>query len=80
MKSLIIILFFVGIILTIIGYYQGKNNCPINKIKYKFIPKTIEEDQAYPQSVYKMYQKMFSQPSLLQQKRNYIIWKIELKK
>ena len=65
MKTLIMILFFVGIIVTIIGYYQTNQNCPINKIKYKFLPKSIEEDQAYPQSVYKLYRKMFSQPSLL---------------
>lgn len=65
MNTIIMILFFTGIIVTIMGYYKTNQNCPINKVKHVFIPKTVEEDQAYPQSVTEIYRKMFSQPSLI---------------
>ena len=65
MKLLIVILFFIGIIITLIGYYQSKQNCPIRKTKYKFLPKTVEEEQAYGHSVYKIYRRMFLDPPIL---------------
>ena len=60
MNTTILILFFIGIILSIIGYYKIDQHCPINKIKYKYISKNIQEEQAYPESVYEIYKKMFT--------------------
>jgi len=51
MEKYIITLFFIGIIMAIIGYYENKHiNIPI-KIEYKFIDKTIEEAQKDTQEV-----------------------------
>ena len=65
MGVLVIVLFFIGIILALVGYYQNNQNCPIQKTKYKFLPRTVEEDQAYNTSVYEIFQGMFTQPPIL---------------
>jgi hypothetical protein len=45
MEKYIIILFFIGLIFSIVGYYENREiNIP-QKIEYKFIDKTIEEAQ-----------------------------------
>jgi hypothetical protein len=51
MEKYIITLFFIGLILTIIGYYENKNKNIPTKIEYKFIDKTIEEAQKDTQQV-----------------------------
>jgi len=59
MKLLIVSLFFIGIIMTIIGYYRANSQCPIQKTKYKFIPRSLEEEQTDNTSVYKIFKDMF---------------------
>ena len=51
MRLFIVSLFFIGIIMSVVGYYRANTSCPIQKIKYKFIPKTLEEEQADQVSV-----------------------------
>ena len=66
MKTYLIVLFFLGIIMTIIGHYQSNTNCPKEKIIYKFMDKTIEEAQkgGVP-STYNMFATLFTDPPLL---------------
>lgn len=45
MNEFILSLFFIGIIMAVIGYYQSNANCPQNKIIYKYVDQTIEENQ-----------------------------------
>ena len=59
MRLLIVSLFFIGIIMTIIGYYRANSQCPVQKTKYKFIPRTLEEEQAVNTNVYKTFKNMF---------------------
>ena len=42
---MLIIFFFIGIILLIIGYFKQYNTCPPPKIEYRYIPRTFEDDQ-----------------------------------
>ena len=63
MRLLIVSLFFIGIIMSVVGYYQASSSCPIQKIKYKFIPKTLEEEQAVQTSVYSIFKDMFIKQS-----------------
>ena len=66
MKTYLIVLFFLGIIITIIGHYQANSNCAKEKIVYKFMDKTIEEAQKSGQeSVYNKFSDMFVDPPLL---------------
>ena len=66
MKTYLIVLFFLGIIITIIGHYQANSNCAKEKIVYKFMDKTIEEAQKSGQeSVYNLFAPMFVDPPLL---------------
>jgi len=51
MEKYIITLFFIGLIITIIGYYENKTKNIPTKIEYKFIDKTIEEAQKDTQEV-----------------------------
>ena len=66
MKQYLIVLFFLGIIMSIIGHYQANTNCPKEKIVYKFMDKSIEEAQKGGQeSVYNQFAPMFTDPPLL---------------
>ena len=67
MKTYILVLFFLGIILTIVGYYESiKFNLNKSKIIYKFVDSTIEEAQKKGQdSVYNKFITMFSDPPIL---------------
>jgi hypothetical protein len=51
MEKYFLTLFFIGLILTIIGYYENKQQNIPTKIEYKFIDKTIEEAQKDHQEV-----------------------------
>ena len=65
MKDHLLVLFFLGLIMIIIGYYRTKQ-VPPPKIIYKYVDKTIEEAQKGGQeSVYNMFINMFEDPPLL---------------
>jgi len=63
MRLFIVSLFFIGIIMSVVGYYRANTSCPIQKIKYKFIPKTLEEEQADQVSVVATFKDLFSKSS-----------------
>jgi hypothetical protein len=60
MRLFIVSMFFVGIIMSVVGYYKANTSCPIQKVKYKFIPKTLEEEQADQVSVSATFRDMFT--------------------
>ena len=53
MKSIILILFIIGISLIIIGYYEHMQLNPVNKIEYRYIPRNYLEDQMADQNLRK---------------------------
>lgn len=65
MRTYVLVTFFIGIIMAIIGFYQVKQ-APQGKVVYKFIDQTIEESQKGGQdSVFNTHIKMFSDPPIL---------------
>jgi len=65
MKIYPITLFFLGIIIAIIGYYRQQDK-PKQKIIYKFVDQTLDEAQkGREENVQKTFIKMFIDPPLL---------------
>jgi hypothetical protein len=65
MENYILVLFFIGVILTIIGYYKSiQDNCKTKTI-YKYIDQSIEEAQKGGQySPYNKFIHMFTDKPL----------------
>jgi hypothetical protein len=62
-KTISILFVFIGIILIIIDLMRENRVCPKEKIVYKYIPKTFEEEQQEPVYVSDIFKTMFSLPS-----------------
>ena len=54
---------FIGIFFVSISIAKKSNQCPPEKIIYKYIPRTFEEEQNEPVYVSDIFSDMFSQPS-----------------
>lgn len=66
MEKFTIILFFVGIIMALIGYYENKTINISPKVEYKFLDKSIEEAQKDKTiGPFEMFKDMFVDPPLL---------------
>lgn len=67
MKVLLLTIFFIGIILTIVGYYTSKSEGKPQKVIYKFIDPDLEESQKGDQiSLVSLYKPMFEDGNILQ--------------
>lgn len=62
-KNILIILIFIGIIFIIVDLVKTEKVCPQNKIIYRFIPRTLDEELESPAYVTDVFRTMFSQPS-----------------
>lgn len=62
-KGILISLLFVGIIFIIVELVRSHNQCPPQKVLYKYIPRTFEEEQNQPVYVSDIFKTMFTQPS-----------------
>jgi hypothetical protein len=65
MSEVINILFFLGLIMAIVGFYEGSNKCPKSKTIVKFVDRTLEEAQIEAQSPNSIFLPMFTDPPLL---------------
>lgn len=63
MKSIIIVLTFLGIIGIAVGYVNQLQKCPPPKIEYRYIPRTFQQDQDNPVKVSELYHTMFTEPT-----------------
>jgi hypothetical protein len=63
MKSIIIILTFLGIIGITVGYVNQLKKCPPPKIEYRYIPRTFQQDQDNPVKISELYHTMFTEPT-----------------
>jgi len=61
MKSLILLLIFVGIIFMTVGYIRGNQMCPPPIVKFRYYPKTFEQEMNNPVPVLSIFGKMFSE-------------------
>ena len=67
MNLLILVLFFIGIIVFLLGYFNSNQTCPKPKTVYKYIDRTLAEAQMGPdkQDVYDKFKPMFTQPPII---------------
>jgi hypothetical protein len=63
MKSIVFLLLFIGITFMIIGYVKSNAYCPPPQIQYRYIPRTILDDQINPQPVMAVFADMFDKPT-----------------
>jgi hypothetical protein len=64
MKSIIILITFVGIVAVVIGYINQIQQCPPPRVEYRYIPRTFEDEQNDPVKVTKLFKDMFESPSV----------------
>ena len=64
MKSIIILITFVGIVAIVIGYINQIQQCPPPRVEYRYIPRTFEDEQNDPVKVTKIFKDMFESPSI----------------
>lgn len=63
MKSIIVLLAFVGIVAVVIGYINQIKQCPPPKVEYRYIPRTFEDEQNDPVKVTRLFRNMFEEPT-----------------
>lgn len=63
MKTIIVILTFLGTLSIAIGYVNQIKKCPPPLVEYRYIPRTFEQDQDNPVKVSELYNTMFTQPT-----------------
>ena len=60
MKAIAIFLLFIGSLMIIQGYYNNKSVCKKDKVIFKYIPRSIYEEQLKPEeSLQTFYKGMF---------------------
>jgi len=62
MKSIVFLLLFIGITFLIVGYVKTNSFCPPPQIQYRYIPKTILDEQNNPEPVMAVFSEMFNKP------------------
>jgi hypothetical protein len=62
-KHILILLIFLGVIFVIVDLVKTEKECPQNKIIYRFIPRTLDEEMESPAFATDVFRVMFSQPS-----------------
>ena len=59
MKSIVILLFMVGVIMILVGYTRQYSICPNPRIEYRYIPRTFYDEQLSSGNVLKQFSGMF---------------------
>ena len=65
MKLLVIVLFVTGILMVMHGYFKQNLTCPPTRVVYKYIPRTLSEEESNPIRVSDIFSTMFNQSSPL---------------
>ena len=61
MRSVVLLLFFIGITFIIIGYQKQLQNCPNPTIEYRYIPRTFYDEQLSSGNVMKQFSSIFEE-------------------
>lgn len=59
MRSIILFFTFIGVIFITIGYVKVNMKCPPPLVKFKYLPKTFNEEQNNPVPITNIYGNMF---------------------
>lgn len=62
-NGILLLLLMLGIILIIVEITRVDRNCPKQKIIYRYIPRTFEEEQNEPVYPSQIFNSMFTAPS-----------------
>lgn len=62
-KIALLIILFIGMVLIVINIIQYEQKCPAKEIEYRYIPRTLAEEEAEPVYVSDIFKTMFSQQS-----------------
>ena len=62
-KNILILFIFIGILFITIDIVKTDKKCPQNKVIYRYIPRTLDEEQESPAYATDIFRTMFSQPS-----------------
>ena len=60
MNSLIVFMLYISILMIAIGYVNQIKKCPPNKIVYRYIPRTFDQEQDNPVKVSQLFNNMFT--------------------
>ena len=63
MKSLVLIIFIIGIVFITVGYMENYNKCPPPRIEYRYIPRSFYEEQVSSINLKNFYSDIFNEPS-----------------
>lgn len=64
MRAILLFLFVIAVIFISIGYKESRDNCPLPKIEYRYVPRTFYEEQVSGNDVVKLYSDMFNEQDL----------------
>ena len=62
-KIIILFIFFIGVLLITISIVRESANCQKERIIYRYIPRSFENEQNNEQDVSDIFNVMFTQPS-----------------
>ena len=62
-RAVLIFIIFVGILLVTIELVKSSYKCPKEQVIYRYIPKTLDDENAEPVYVTDIFKTMFSLPS-----------------
>jgi hypothetical protein len=62
-RNILIIIIFIGVLFVVIDLVRTEKQCPQNKIIYRYIPRTMDEEMESPAYATDVFRVMFSQPS-----------------
>ena len=63
MKSIVMLLFMIGLVMVVAGFYKKNLKCPPPKVIIKYVPRTFKEEQENPMKTTDIFSKMFKEPS-----------------
>jgi hypothetical protein len=62
-KNILVITIFIGILFIVVDIVRTEKECPQNKIIYRYIPRTLDEELDSPAFATDVFRTMFTQPS-----------------
>ena len=62
-RFFIIIIIFCAILFITVGLVKSTMKCPMQEIKYVYVPRTFDEQQTDVEPVSETFSKLFSEPS-----------------
>lgn len=63
MTTIVVLLFFAGVLMVTVGYVNQLHKCPPARIEYRYVPRTFQEEQENPIRVSQLFNNMFQEPS-----------------